>query len=84
MAKIWYSVMKTEHKLAQGSDVLMAGVVLKVAKLSDGSISCKQVFGAKKSYTFTAEFCRQYMTRPTVDLDSAMEESFMQSEANYC
>ena len=84
MAKIWYSVMKSEHRLADTGEILMAGVVLKVAKMADGLISCKQVFGAKKSYTFTAEFCRQYMTRPTVDLDSVMEESFMQSEANYC
>ena len=84
MAKIWYSVMKTEHKIATSGDILMAGVVLKVAKMSDGLISATQCFGAKKSYTFTVEQCRKMMTRPTVDLDSAMEESFMQSEANYC
>ena len=84
MAKIWYSVMKIEHKIATSGDTLMAGVVLKVAKTSDGLISATQCFGAKKSYTFTADQCRKMMTRPTVDLDSAMEESFMQSEANYC
>ena len=84
MAKIWYSVMKTEHKLAQGGDTLMAGVVFRVAKFSDLLVQCTQVFGAKKTYYFTPEQCRMLMTKPAVDFDSVMEESFMQSEANYC
>lgn len=84
MAKIWYSVMKTEHKVATSGDTLMAGVVLKVAKSTDGLVSATQCFGAKKTYYFTPAQCRMLMTKPTQDLDSAMEESFMQSEANYC
>lgn len=84
MAKIWYSVMKTEHILPHGGSTLMAGAVFKVAKFSDCLVSVTQLFGAKSTYYFTPEQCRMLMTTPTQDLDDAMEQSFLQSEANYC
>lgn len=84
MAKIWYSVTKTEHKLPHGGTLMAAGVVFKVAKFSDMLVQCTQCFGPKNTYYFTPEQCRMLMTKPTVDFDAVMEESFMQSEANYC
>jgi hypothetical protein len=83
MAKIWYSCTKIEHKIAHG-DTLMAGVVFHVKKLPGDLVSVQQIHGKQKCYTFTVDLCRKILTRPTVDFDSVMEESFLQSEATYC
>lgn len=84
MAKMWYSCLKTEHKSAEGNGTLMAGTVFRVKKFSDILVQCTEVHGKQRTWFFTVDYCKSAMTKPSVDLDSVMEESFMQCEANYC
>lgn len=87
MVKIWYSVMNSEHILpgAVGAKI-MAGTVFRVRKVANcsQSILCTEIEGAKRSYVFTADFCKKAMSKPTVDLSSAIEYSIMQCESAYC
>ena len=84
VAKIWYSALKIEHKSSTGNDTLMAGSVFSVKKHSDTLVCCTELYGKQRTYFFTADYCRSAMTKPSVDLDSVMEESFMLCEAAYC
>ena len=80
---MWYAVTKREHRTSNG-DYIMAGVVFAVSKSTHGLVKCTHVHGVPKTYMFRKATCKDIFTKPVRDLDSAIEESFMQSEANYC
>lgn len=83
MAKIWYSTLKTEHKISN-TLTLKAGTVFNVKKLPADLVSCTELHGTQTCYIFPRVLCQLLMTQPSVDLDAVMEESFMVCEANYC
>jgi hypothetical protein len=91
MAKTYYTSLKVEHKLASTGAVLKAGLLLKVAKADAGLVKCTELYSDSdmsriggKTYYFTPEQCRMLMLKPSVDLDSVIEESIMICEATYC
>lgn len=83
MAKTYYSCTKIEHKLFTGK-VIKAGTIFSVSKHPDGLVACTNINGLDGTYYFSQELCRKIMVQPSVDLNSIMEESFLQCEANYC
>lgn len=91
MAKTYYTALRVEHKIARSKTVLKAGLLLKVAKDGNGMVKCTELYSdtdmsriGGKTYLFTPEQCRMIMLRPSVDLDSIIEESIMICEATYC
>ena len=83
---MWYSVLRTEMSVA--SNVIKAGSIYEVKKYNDKLILCIPTEGesAKRAGQFktTIKEARTIFTRPTRDFNDAVEESFMQCEANYC
>ena len=79
---MWYAVLRREFK-----DV-RAGSIYAVKKYDNHQIICIPVEGASAvrtgRLTLTVEMCRTLFTRPTRDFNDAVEESFVQCEANYC
>lgn len=79
---MWYAVLRREFKQ------IRAGSIYAVKKYDDQQVVCVPVEGTSAKQvgqlTLTVDMCRTFFTRPTKDFNDAIEESFMQSEANYC
>ena len=85
---MWYAVLRRELPVPLTTKRIRAGSIYHVRKYNDQYVLCTpvegesaKVFGDIKVPTTEA---RTIFTRPTRDFNDAVEESFMQCEANYC
>lgn len=74
----WYSTLLEKHIPVQ------AGRVYKVEKDSPNFVRAVNVHNPADVLHFSKQEAKVLFTRPTKDLDSAMEESFMVCEREYC
>lgn len=89
---MWYAVLTREitlqDKFIGQAHLIRAGSIYQVQKYSQDEIHAIPVEGVSAKQfgklTLTPAQARTIFTRPTRDFDNAVEESIMQSEANYC
>lgn len=87
---MWYSVLR--HELAvpvvPGVKMIRAGSIFNVKKYTEDTILCIPVEGysAKEvgEFKLPVRHARAFLTTPTKEFNSAVEEAIMQCEANYC
>ena len=85
---MWYAVLRRELPIPLTTKKIRAGSIYHVRKYNDQLILCSPVGGesAKQfgDIKIPTNDARTFFTRPTNDFNDAVEESFMQCEANYC
>ena len=91
MAKIYYTALKVEHRIATSNELMRAGMLLRVAKWKDGMVRCTELYSDRKlqkvggrTYFFTPDVCRSIMMPPSTDLDAVINQSINICEATYC
>jgi hypothetical protein len=82
---MWYTVAKFEAGKIKAGTVFVCrreddSVVLNKVNLGDAL----HFMDSFTSYRMDPDDCREWLTKPTKDLDSAIEESFLICEAQYC
>lgn len=83
---MWYTVLNREITIQDKT--IRAGSIYRVVRHSQDEIHAHPLEGSSAlqcgRLTITPLQARTIFTRPTKDFNDAVEESFMQSEANYC
>lgn len=83
---MWYSVLRAEISVAD--KLIRAGSIYQVKKYTkDMILFIPQEGQSAKSageFKLPMGLARSLFTKPTQQFNDAVEESFMQSEANYC
>lgn len=79
----WYAVLNRELNCS-----IRAGSIYRVVRYSEDQVHAIPVEGTSAKHFgklfLTPTEARTIFTRPTKDFNDAVEQSFLQSEANYC